>query len=96
MPRDVAVQQPGARVIGSEGHGQETPGREERGVPTRRVGVVEEFGTRDDVPGSRGLGQDDEVAAVEVDWVSSVGCVRVKGQPGAFDLELGFGWGLID
>ena len=68
MPRDVAVQQPGARVLGFESDGDVSGTGEEGYVSTGRVPVVElavcevGFVERDGL-----LGENYEVMAVEMD-----------------------------
>ncbi len=68
MPRDVAVQEPDARVVGFEGDGDVAGAGEEGYVSTGRVVVVEhavcEVGF---VKGDDLLGENYEVVAVEMD-----------------------------
>jgi hypothetical protein len=71
VPCDMAVQQPGTRVVRPKGHGEEPAPHHERGVATRRVLEVEEARARRLVPGLVALRQDYEIAAVEMDRVRS-------------------------
>lgn len=68
MPRDVAVQEPDARVVGFESDGDVAGAGEEGNVSTGRVVVVEhavcEVGF---VEGDGLLGENHEVVAVEMD-----------------------------
>ena len=68
MPRDVAVQEPDAGVVGFEGDGDVAGAGEEGYVSTRRVFVVKhtvyEMGF---IEGDGLLGEDYEVVAVEMD-----------------------------
>lgn len=69
VPRDVAVQQPAARVVGLERDRQEATRRQHRRVAPRRVVVPEQVRARRLVPRRVALREDHEVAAVEVDGV---------------------------
>jgi hypothetical protein len=83
MPGDVAVHQPGARVVELEGEGEVAVARQGGDVAARRVDVVE--GAVCAVECGRGLRQDPEVVAVQVDGVEdasdecSAGAERGRG-----------------
>lgn len=64
VPRDVAVQQPGARVVGGEGDGEPAAARESRGVAARRCVPVQHGGAG--VVDAAALADDEVVVAVEV------------------------------
>lgn len=71
MVGDVAVEEPGARVVGLEGDDDDAVGGEEGDVAAR--GVVQVEGGDGAVEGGGGLGEEDEVVAVEVElWGGSV------------------------
>ena len=71
MPGDVAVQEPGARVVQPERDGEVAVGGEDGGVAPGRVGRVEGVGAS--VPGRALLRQEPEVVAVQVDGVRDAG-----------------------
>ena len=71
VPGDVAVQEPGARVVQAERDGEVAVGRENGGVAPGRIGRVEGVGAS--VPGSTLLRQEPEVVAVQVDGVRDAG-----------------------
>lgn len=77
VPGDVAVHEPRARVVELEGEREVAVARERGRVPARRVLDVE--ARRVAVEDARGLGQDPEVVAVEVDRVGDA--ARVSGDP---------------
>lgn len=62
VPRDVAVQEPGARVVEAERDGEVAVGGENGRVAPGRVGCVEGVGAA--VPGGALLCQEPEVVAV--------------------------------
>lgn len=71
VPRDVAVQEPGARVVQAERDGEVAVGGQDGRVAPGRVGRVEGVGAS--VPGSALLRQEPEVVAVQVDGVRDAG-----------------------
>jgi hypothetical protein len=70
VPSDVAVKQPGARIVGAESDGEEAVSPEDGSVATRRVVEVKKFVARRLVPRLVALCENDEVAAMEMDRVS--------------------------
>ena len=69
VPGDVAVQQPAARVVGLESQRDEAAPRQHRRVAARRVVVAEQRRARRLIPWRVTLGQNHEVATVQVDRV---------------------------
>jgi len=65
VARDVAVHQPGARVVGAEGDDQEAVAREEGDVAPRRVVELQVQGVGGEAP-AFGLLKDDKVVTVEM------------------------------
>jgi hypothetical protein len=72
VPGDVTMQQPGSRVVWLERDGQEAATREHGDVAPRRVVVVKEGWARGLVPDRSALGENDEVAPVEMDRVRTL------------------------
>lgn len=68
VPRDVAVHEPGARVVGVESDGEPTRGRHGSGVAARRRVEVERARLAGVVGAAAGA-EDEEVVAVQVDGV---------------------------
>lgn len=66
MPADVAVHEPGTRVVGLEGHDEVAGGGKHSSISSGRVGGVEGDGAG---VGAGALSQDEEVVTVKVDGV---------------------------
>nr|POE87368.1 hypothetical protein CFP56_29957 [Quercus suber] len=71
VPRDVAVHEPGARVVGLEGEGEPAAGGQHGDVAARWVVVVQGLGVGR-LPGRGAGAEDEEVVAVQVDGVRHV------------------------